>query len=80
MKRIIKEVREDGTEQYRVESKIVFLGITWSNWHTDTVYRETRYGGNVYDAVFSTLREALVFCGIEANPIVKREVLFENIK
>lgn len=74
MKRIVEETLENGEKQYRVETDRTFFGLIKTNWHADSIYL-----GYPYDitcaAVFGTLREAQVHCGINPNPVKERKIL-----
>ena len=74
MKRIVEETLENGEKQYRVETDRRFFGLIKTNWHTDTVYLGYPYD-TTCNAVFCTLREAQIHCGINPNPVIKREVI-----
>ncbi len=78
MKRIIKEELKDGTIQYRVESNRIFFGLIPCKWYTCTAVILS--GGITIscDAVFSSLKEAQIYAGIDPNPIVKRTLLEYN--
>lgn len=77
MKRIIKETLDNGDIQYRVETNRCFFGLFKCKWHTDTCIH---FYGDIEircAAVFNTLREAQIYCGIDPNPVVKRQIIEE---
>lgn len=76
MKRIVKEIKKDGSIQYRVESNKRFFGLFNSKkWHTCTITCYSNYGELVLEAVFDSIEEAEIFCGLSTNPVVKSEVI-----
>lgn len=78
MKRIIKETLQNGKVQYRVESNRMFFGLIPCGWYTCSTMYISNSGVEVScDAVFDTLREAQIHCGIDPNPIIEREIVSE---
>lgn len=75
MKRIIEEILANGERQYRVESNRWFFGLLKCKWHTETITIPYDYGDVHCEAVFKTLREAQIHCGINPNPIIKRKIV-----
>lgn len=73
-KRIVEETLENGEKQYRVETDRWFFGLLKCDWYTDSVYLGYPYD-TTCNAVFGTLREAQIHCGINPNPVIKREVI-----
>lgn len=74
-RRIVEETLKDGKVQYRVEAKTTIFGYVWNDWHTDVALL-VRNGMDIHlDAVFHSLAEAKIHCGINPNPIVKREII-----
>lgn len=77
MKRIVKETLKNGEIQYRVETNRMFFGLIPCEWYTClTWYVTAKYCEYVpCDAIFNTLREAQIFCGIDPNSVVHTEII-----
>lgn len=75
MKRIIEEILANGERQYRVESNRCLFGLLKCKWYTETVTIPYMWGDVCCKAVFKTLREAQIYCGINPNPVIKREIV-----
>lgn len=75
--RIIEEIREDGTKQYSVETNRKFLGLIKCKWRLANAYIDEPYSADVtiVPAIFNSLKEAQIFCGIDTNPIIKKEII-----
>ena len=73
MRRIVEEILSNGERQYRVESNRRFFGLFKCKWYTETIPYD--YGDVHCEAVFKTLREAQIHCGIDPNPVIKRKIV-----
>lgn len=73
-KRIIKETLKDGSIQYRVETNK--FGPFTVKWHTGITLSPSDYG---YLAIFDNLAEAKAYCGLDLNPVIKREDITNEI-
>ena len=76
MKRIVEEKLKNGTIRYRVETNRCFLGLIPCSWHSCSKY--LGMGDCRVDAVFFKLEDAMMFAGIDPNPVVGRKVLEYN--
>lgn len=72
MKRIVEEIFENGRRRYVVETNRI-MGFIPCGWRTDTFYDAER--DMHFEAVFDSLREALVHLGVQDKP-VKRTVVY----
>lgn len=75
MKRIVKELHSNGDITYRVETNRWFFGLLPCKWHVDTITVSCFCGDITCKAVFSTLKEAKIHCGIKVYPIIKEEIV-----
>lgn len=75
--RIVEEIREDGSKHYIVETNRRFFGLFKTDWYVATAYIDGAYNGDFIPipAIFNTLKEAQIYCGIDPNPIVKKEII-----
>ena len=75
--RIVEEIHEDGLKHYIVETNRKFFGLFKADWHVATAYIDGAYSGDVIPvpAIFNTLKEAQLFCGIDPNPIIKQNII-----
>lgn len=80
MRRIVKETLSNGDTKYRVETDRCFFGLIKCKWYTDTVTIPMFAGDITVLAVFDTLREAQIYCGIDPNPVIRKEIIKDNIK
>lgn len=77
MRRIVKETLSNRDVKYRVETDRCFFGLIKCKWHTDTV-TIPMFGGDITVlAVFDTLKEAQIHCGINPNPVIRKEIITE---
>lgn len=70
-RRIIKETLANGDIQYRVEVYKRPTIFSKKQWYTDSF----NLGEITFSAIFKTLEEAQVHCGIDTNPVVSREII-----
>lgn len=75
MRRIVKETLSNRDTKYRVETDRCFFGLIKCKWHTDTVTIPMSGGDITVLAVFNTLREAQIHCGINPNPVIREEII-----
>lgn len=78
MRRIVEETLSNGCKQYRVESNRRFFGLLKCNWYTETVTIPYGLGDIRCEAVFNTLREAQIHCGMDPNPVINRKIIVEK--
>lgn len=75
MRRIVKETLSNRDIKYRVETDRCFFGLIKCKWHTDTVTIPMSDGDITVLAVFDTLKEAQIHCGIDPNPVIREEII-----
>lgn len=59
----------------RVEKRTTLFGFTIRDWHTATKYNPRLDCS--FLAIFGTLDEAKIFCGIPVNPIIHESIVEE---
>ena len=75
-RRIVKETLKDGNIQYRVEVYGRPTIFSKKQWYTDTKVIFFGFGNEITnDAVFDTLKEAQIHCGIDPNPVIDKEII-----
>lgn len=75
-RRIVKETLKNGHIQYRVEVYGRPTIFSKKQWYTDTKVIFFGFVNEITsDAVFDTLKEAQIHCGINPNPVIRREII-----